>query len=97
MSCHKNVTEAVHPRPASSVITAGTLATLVFGSGLCAHAQSPYDPLVNALIKKGVLTEDEAKQVVADMVADQTNAPANPPRPVGDQAVGQHQSHAIIW
>jgi len=75
---HKNVTEAVRSRPATLGFTAGALAAFALNSSLCAHAQSPYDPLVNALIKKGVLTQAEAKQVVAEMAADQTNAPANP-------------------
>jgi len=73
------VSESTKRRPVSSACTAGTLVTLALGSTLCAHAQSQYDPLVNALIRKGVLTQDEAKQVVAEMAADQTNAPANLP------------------
>jgi hypothetical protein len=52
---------------------AGVLASLALAGG--APAQSS-DPLLNALIKKGILTEDEAKDIKAEAEAGQsTNAP----------------------
>jgi len=53
---------------------AGVLASV----GLCAHAQAqtaqPSDPLINALVKKGILTADEARQIKAEVDSAQTNS-----------------------
>ncbi|HXD00385.1 MAG TPA: putative porin [Verrucomicrobiae bacterium] len=49
---------------------AGVLASLALAGG--ASAQSS-DPLLNALIKKGILTEDEAKSIKAEADAAQSN------------------------
>jgi hypothetical protein len=52
--------------------TTGIFAALLLAGG--ARAESS-DPLLNALIKKGILTEDEAKSIKADADASQTNMP----------------------
>src|SRR5579863_8390338 len=49
---------------------AGVLVSAVAMSGVCAP-----DPLLDVLIKKGVLTEQEAKDIKAEADAGQTNAP----------------------
>jgi hypothetical protein len=55
---------------------AGLLASLALVNG--AHAQTS-DPLLNALIKKGILTEDEAKDIKTEADASaSTNAPVIP-------------------
>jgi hypothetical protein len=49
---------------------AGVLVSAVAMNGVCAP-----DPLLDVLIKKGVLTEQEAKDIKAEAEAGQTNAP----------------------
>jgi Putative porin len=53
---------------------AGVLAATAAANGLCADAQ---DPLLDVLIKKGILSEQEAKDIKSEAEASQaTNAPA---------------------
>ncbi len=52
--------------------------TLNAGAQIQPSASSE-NPLVDALIKKGILTEDEAKQIEAETAAEQTNAMSNMP------------------
>ena len=61
-------------------LTTGTLILMALASAARAQTQTPYDPLVNALIKKGILSQAEARQVVAEMSAEQTNTPATDAR-----------------
>ncbi len=51
----------------------GALAVAAMTLGARAWAQSS-DPLLDALIKKGILTEEEAKNIKAEAVASQSNA-----------------------
>src|SRR5258708_8828024 len=57
-----------------TAVAAGILASLAFASA--GHAQTS-DPLLNTLIKKGVLTESEAKQVQTE-VKETSMAPETP-------------------
>jgi hypothetical protein len=49
----------------------GVLASLALAGGVSAQSS---DPLLNALIKKGILTEDEAKDIKAEAEANQSNS-----------------------
>ena len=63
-------------RKAVTTATA-TAAGVLASANLCASAQMPpaasSDPLVNALVKKGILTEDEARSIKAEVDTSQTN------------------------
>jgi hypothetical protein len=72
-----NAPKAAKSHPATPVLTAGTLIALALSSSLQAQTQPPLDPLMNALIKKGILTQGEAEQVQAEMSVQPTNAPVS--------------------
>src|SRR5438477_108554 len=52
---------------------------LVFCAGSKALGADQQDPLLNLLLQKGILTEDEAKKVQAEADASRTNALQAPP------------------
>ncbi len=68
-----------------TVLTTGTLIAMAFGSSVYAQTQPPSspsptsDPIVDALIQKGILTQTEAEKVEAEIVARQTNAISDMP------------------
>jgi Putative porin len=53
----------------------GVLAATLMTNGACAQTS---DPLINLMIKKGILTEQEAEQVKAESQTSETNRPAFP-------------------
>lgn len=57
-----------------STIASGTLLALAFGSSAYAQAQPPSDPILEALIEKGILTKGEAGKIETEIAARQTNA-----------------------
>jgi len=57
----------------------GMLVILSLNARAQAQPASSENPLLDMLIKKGILTEDEAKKIEAETVAEQTNAMSNPP------------------
>src|ERR1035438_10193446 len=63
----------------AATITAGMLVLLSLNARAQAQPASSENPLLDMLIKKGILTEDEAKKIEAETVAEQTNAMSNPP------------------
>jgi hypothetical protein len=63
----------------AATIATGMLVILSLSARAQAQPASSENPLVDMLIKKGILTEDEAKKIEAETVAEQTNAMSNPP------------------
>jgi polyhydroxyalkanoate synthesis regulator phasin len=53
-------------------------ACLLLGAGTLASGQEARDPLLDLMIQKGMVTQEEAKQVRAEADALRTNAPAMP-------------------
>src|SRR5208282_3489263 len=69
----------------AAIIAAGILVTFTLNARAQTTPASPPppessgNPLVGMLIRKGILTEDEAKQIEAETAAEQTNAISNMP------------------
>ena len=67
----------------NSALTTGTLIAMAFGSSAYAQTlpasspSSPSDPVVDALIQKGILTQGEAEKVEAEIAARQANFKAS--------------------
>jgi hypothetical protein len=60
-------------------IVIGTTAIVIACEGTRAICADQQDPLLNLLLQKGILTEDEAKKVQAEVDAGRTNALQMPP------------------
>ena len=50
-------------------------AGLLLAAGVCALAQDSHDPLLDLMIQKGMITQEEAKKVRAEADEIRTNAP----------------------
>jgi Putative porin len=67
----------------NAALTTGTLIAMAFGSSAYAQTlpasspSSPSDPVVDALIQKGILTQEEAEKVEAEIAARQANFKAS--------------------
>jgi phosphate-selective porin OprO and OprP len=74
---------------------------LAAGAGAAAHAQTS-DPALNVLVKKGIITEQEAKQAIADLEKAKastppTVVPTTPPSATASTAAAAAAERAKLW